>query len=182
MGVAKRRRDSARGLYDDSRRIVGHECTSRKNDRDLHAYLHLLLLTMAAIGSRASIGAEANRHISGQQAWKENLKESHAQAITRANAAHVASRHASGTVHEAAVSTKSASGSPYTIENLIARVETNPKRFASYHSLHATVIIQRDIQLRAMIAQGLCPPLNGIYHGGLLCRPLIIATWRIAGA
>jgi hypothetical protein len=112
-----------------------------------------------------TVAAAEVKHGAKDEAWKLSLHKSHAtvRKVTRHPATHTKSAAAAAFT-----------GSPYTIENLIARVELNPGQFARFHGLHYTQILLRDIQLRAGIGMD-CTTFNGLvapsaYHRFLKFR------------
>jgi hypothetical protein len=122
----------------------------------------IALLGMLALAPTNMVIAASKVAAHDSHAWKDNLHQLRATS----------SKSLRGTKSTSSVS--AFSGSPYTIENLIARVEANPGQFARFHGLHYTQILLRDIRLRAMSSQD-CTTLNGLlantaYHRYLKFR------------
>jgi hypothetical protein len=102
-----------------------------------------------------TLSAASQVTVQDSTAWKESLRRVRTTSSKFSSPAH-------SPITKADAASVTYSGSPYSIENLIARVEANPGRFAKYHGLHYTIILERDIRLRAM------KDLECMTHNGLI--------------
>ncbi len=112
-------------------------------------------------GARSTRVAQMHPVQSANVAWKQNLGTLRPYANARAASLN------------SATSAGRWSGSPYTIDSLLARRALNPMRFDRFHP-RLGLLLARDLRLRAAASQG-CLPMNGLlaptaYHRYLQWR------------